>query len=83
MLYNAVSHQGLRCLPTQKTILRIQYFPDIITRDPSNYTLNHPRFTVSVQKEESTYKGLILCCMYEISPCRRRVGINLFHIKGT
>ena len=67
----------------KKKILRIQYFPDIITRDPSNYTMNRPRFTVSNQKEESIYKGLLLCCMYKISPCLRCVGINLFPIKGT
>ena len=78
-IYNAAFHQGLPCLLRQKMILRMQYFLDIITRDPSNSnytcTLNHPRFTVSNQKKESIYEGLILCCMHEILLCRRRVGI--------
>ena len=38
----------------------IHYSLDIRTHDPSNYTMNHPRFTVSNQKEESIFKGLIL-----------------------
>ena len=67
MLYNAAIHQGLCCLLRPKKILRRQYFPDIITRAPSNYTMNHPRITISNQKEEAIYKGLIFCCMYEIS----------------
>ena len=34
-IYNAAFHQGLPCLLRQKKkILRMQYFLDIITRDP-------------------------------------------------
>ena len=57
MSYNAAFHQDLRYLVRQKkrSSEEIQYFPDIITHDPSNYTMNHPRFTVSNQKEESIY----------------------------
>ena len=46
MLHNAAFHQGLYCLLryNQSSEKRIQYFLEIITCDPSSYTLDHPHF---------------------------------------
>ena len=48
-------HQGLHCLLRQKksSEKEIHFHLDIITCDPSIYTLDHPKFIVSNQKEES------------------------------
>ena len=47
--------QGLHCLLGQKQSLEkeIQYCLDIIACDPSIYTMDHLKFIVSNQKEES------------------------------
>ena len=56
MLLNAAfHHQGLHYLIRQKLSLeiKIQFYLEIITHDPSIYTIGHPKFIVSNQKEES------------------------------
>ena len=54
MPHDVAFHQGLHCLPRQKcTSEKEIYFLEIITCDPSIYTMEHPKFIVSNQKEES------------------------------
>ena len=54
ILHNAAFHQGLHCLLRQKrsSEKEILFLREIITCDPSIYTMNHPKFIVSNQKEE-------------------------------
>ena len=51
MQHNAAFHQGLHCLRIQnrysETPRGIQYILEIITCDPSIYTMDHPDLTVS------------------------------------
>ena len=54
-------HLGLNCLLRQNDLQRKTYthfYLEIITCDPSIYTMDHPKFIVSNQKEEfmSTYR---------------------------
>ena len=48
-------HQGLHCLIRQQQYSEkdIQFYLKIITCDPSIFTMAHPKFIVSNQKEES------------------------------
>ena len=48
MQYNAAFQQGLQCLIRQKNS-----YLETIPCDPSNYTMNHPKFIVPTQREES------------------------------
>ena len=45
MMRNGAFHQGLNCMLT--------FYLEIITCDPSIYTMDHPKFIVSNQVEES------------------------------
>ena len=51
---NAAFHQGLNCLLRQKqsSEKEMQFYFEIITFDPLMYTMDLPRFIVSIQKEE-------------------------------
>ena len=56
MPHNGAFHQGLHCLLRHKHNLQGQkqiFYAEIITRDPSVYTMDHPKFIASNQKEES------------------------------
>ena len=53
MPHNASFHQGLHCLPRQNLSSEIPYFLETITCDPSIYAMDHPKFIISNQKEES------------------------------
>ena len=55
MLHNAAFHQGLRCLLRQNLASEkeIQYFLEIITCDPSIYTMDHPDLIVCSFKKNS------------------------------
>ena len=46
MPHNAAFHQGLHCLlrQNQPSEKQIRYFWEIITSDPSVYTMDHPDF---------------------------------------
>ena len=54
MQHNAAFHQGLHCLLRLKRSSKkeIQFLLEIITRDPSIDTTNHPKFIVSNGAEE-------------------------------
>ena len=49
MPQNAAFHQGLPCLLSQKqsSEKEIQFYFEILTCDPSLYTVDHPKFIVS------------------------------------
>ena len=53
MLHDAAFHQGRNCLLTQKQSSgeEIQLYLEIITCDPSNYTMDHPKLIVSYQRK--------------------------------
>ena len=55
MLHNAAFHLGIHCLLRQKrsSEKEIQLYLEIIACEPSIYTMDHPKFIVSNQKEES------------------------------
>ena len=55
MPHNVAFHKCLHCLLTQKRSSEneIQFYLEIITCDPSYYTMDHPRFNAKNQKEES------------------------------
>ena len=55
MLHDAAFHQGHDCLLKSNAFQRNKYifFFKIITCNPSIYTLDHPKFIVSNEKEES------------------------------
>ena len=55
MPQNEAFHQGLHCLLSQKQSSenKIQYYFEIITYDSSIYAMDHPKFIVLIQKEES------------------------------
>ena len=48
-------HQGLHCLLRQKlsSEKKLQLYLEIVTCEPSNYTMDHFKFVASIQKEES------------------------------
>ena len=46
-------HQDLFCFLRQNDLQRKKYIFLNITRDPSNYTMDHAKCIVSNQKEES------------------------------
>ena len=50
--HNAAFHQGPYCLLRLKRE-GIQFYEEIIICDPSNYTMDHSKFIVLNQKEES------------------------------
>ena len=54
MPWNAEFHQGLHCLLRQKqsSEKEMQFYFKIITCDPFMYTMDLPRFIVSIQKLE-------------------------------
>ena len=54
MLLHAAFHQGPHCLLRKEQSLdkEIQFYLEIITCDPSIYTMDHPKSIVSNQKEE-------------------------------
>ena len=54
MPHNVAFHQGLHNLLRQKrsSEKEIQFYLEIITCNPSIYTMDHPKFIVSNQKEE-------------------------------
>ena len=55
MQHNAAFYQGLHYLLIQKkqsSEKKIQFYLEIITCDPSIYTMKHPKFIVSYQVEE-------------------------------
>ena len=61
MPHNAAFHQDLQCLLRQKqsSEKEIQFHLEIIACDPSNCTLDHPKFIVSNQRKNSLgYKGI-------------------------
>ena len=64
MQHDVAFHLGLHCLlrPNQSSEKEIQYFLEIITRDPSIYTMNHP--------------DLIACSFMENSIGLKRVGLK-------
>ena len=70
MPLNVAFHQGLHCLPKQNQSLKneIQYFFEIITSDPSIYTMNYP--------------DLIVCNFMENSVGLKRVNILLRQTRG-
>ena len=53
MRHKATFHQGLLCLlrHNQSSEKEIQYVSEIITCDPSIYTIDHPDLTVSIFME--------------------------------
>ena len=53
MPHNAAFHQGLHCLRrlSQSSEKEMHFFLEIITCDPSIYTMDYPGFIVSTQKE--------------------------------
>ena len=55
MLHIVAFHQGLHCLLSQNESLvkEKQFYIAIKTCDPSIHTMDHPKFIVSNQKEES------------------------------
>ena len=55
MPHNAALHRGLHCLLRQKQFSEkeIQFYLEIITCGPSDYTMDHSKFIVSNQKEDS------------------------------
>ena len=55
MLHNAAFHLGLHCLLRLKesSDKKKSIYLEIITCDPSLYTMNHPKFIVTYQVEES------------------------------
>ena len=55
MPHNSVFHQGLHCLLREK----MQFYFEIKTCDPLNYTMDHSKFIASIQKEEciSSFKS--------------------------
>ena len=55
MSLSAASHQGLHCLPRHRRSLRkeIHIYLEIITWEPSMYSVTHPKFTISNQEEGS------------------------------
>ena len=55
MPHNAAFHQGMHCLlrPNQSSEKEIQYFLEIITCDPSIYTMDHADFTAYSFMENS------------------------------
>ena len=55
MSLNAAFYQGLHCLLRQKqsSETAIQFYLEIMTGDPSIYTMDHLKFIVSNQKEGS------------------------------
>ena len=57
MSRNAAFHQGLHCLLKQKQSSEkdIQFYLEIITCDPSMYSMDHPKLIVLNQKEESDW----------------------------
>ena len=54
-MHNAAFHQGLHCLQwhKQSSMKEIRFYVEMITRDPSVYTLDHPKFIASNQKEKA------------------------------
>ena len=50
MLHNAALHQGIHCLLKQKrsSKKKVQSYLEIITCDPSIYTMGHPKSSVSI-----------------------------------
>ena len=55
MPHNAAFHHGLHCLPRQNpsSETEIQKFLEIITYDPSIYTIDHPDFILFVALRKS------------------------------
>ena len=55
MMHNAAFHQFLHCFlrQNQSSAKEIQYFLEIITSDPSIYTMNHPYLIVCIFMENS------------------------------
>ena len=57
MPHNAAFHQGIHCFITMKqkqySAKEIHFYVESTTCDPSVYTMDHPRFIASNQKEES------------------------------
>ena len=51
MLHDAVFHEGLHCLLRQKLSSELEI--EFLTCDPSIYTMDHQRFIVPKQKDES------------------------------
>ena len=55
MPYNVAFHQGLQYLPSNKNHLQRKinnFYLELKTCDLSIYTMDHPKFIVSNQKEE-------------------------------
>ena len=61
MPYNVTFHQGLHYLLRQNDLQRkkCNFILEIKTCDPLNYTMDHPKFIASIQKEEfiSSFKS--------------------------
>ena len=57
MWHNGAFHPGLKCLVRQNDLQRKKYifYLEIITCDPSIYTMDHSKFIVSNQKDESIF----------------------------
>ena len=55
MLHNAAFYQGRHCLLDKNELQRKKYnfYMEIIACDPLIYIMDHPKFIVSNQKEES------------------------------
>ena len=55
MPHNVAFHQGLHCLLRQNQISEkeIQFYFELMTFDPWIYAMDHPKFIISNQKEES------------------------------
>ena len=55
MLHYAAFQRGLHCLLGLKrsSEKEIQYYLEVLTCDPAIYTMDHPIFIVSNQKDES------------------------------
>ena len=54
-------HQGLHCLLRKNNLQRkkLQFYLEIITCDPLNYTMDHSKLIASIQKEKfiSSFKS--------------------------
>ena len=61
ILHNVAFHQGLHCLLRKNNLQRkeLQFYLEIITCDPLNYTIDHSKLIASTQKEEliSSFKS--------------------------
>ena len=54
MTHNVAMHQGLRCLLRQNDLQRnkLQFYLEIFTCDPLNFTMDHSKLIASIQKEK-------------------------------